>query len=126
MPYPADCRYRSSHEWARKEADLVAVGITQFAADTLTDITFVDLPKVGLVAKAGDSFGEVESVKATSSLYAPVAGTVVEVNAALKGDPGLINREPQGGGWMIKLKPSDPKEMDALLDAKTYESTCLN
>lgn len=120
MKLPDDYRLLETHEWHKLEGDVVTIGITQFAADELTDITFVSLPKVGQTFKAGDRFGEIESVKATSDLYVGVGGTVTEVNAALNGDPGLVNRDPHTGGWMIKLKASSPQELSKLLAAAEY------
>src|ERR1700712_5346094 len=101
---PKSLKYAASHEWAAVEGDTVTVGITQFAADQLTDVTYLELPKVGKVLKVGDEFGVVESVKMTSPLYAPVAGEVIAVNDAPVKDTGLINSSPFEQGWMLKLK----------------------
>lgn len=121
MSVPNDYRLLESHEWHQKNADgTITVGITQFAADELTDITFVSLPKVGTKLAANGRFGEVESVKATSDLYSGIAGEVVAVNDALNKDPGLINREPYTGGWIMRVKPSNPAEFDSLLSAADY------
>lgn len=118
---PADLRYAKSHEWLKSEADgTVTVGITDYAQNSLGDITYVQVPKVGAILKAGDTFGVVESVKAASDLYAPIAGTVVAVNGALDSAPETVNRAPYGEGWMLKLKPADSAEMNALLDAAAY------
>lgn len=118
---PRDLRYAKSHEWLKVEADGTAtVGITDYAQNSLGDITYVQLPKPGAVLKAGDVFGVVESVKAASDLYAPVAGTVLSVNPALQGAPETVNREPYTGGWMLKLKPAGAPATDALLDAAGY------
>lgn len=118
---PSDLRYAKSHEWLKVEADGTAtVGITDYAQNSLGDITYVQLPKPGAVLKAGDVFGVVESVKAASDLYAPVAGTVLSVNPALQGAPETVNREPYTGGWMLKLKPAGSPAPDALLDAAGY------
>ncbi|OAM91445.1 glycine cleavage system protein GcvH [Termitidicoccus mucosus] len=118
---PADLKYAKSHEWIRPGADGIAtIGITEYAQSSLGDITYVQLPQPGAALKAGDSFGVVESVKAASDLYAPVAGTVVEVNAGLDSAPEKVNQEPYGGGWMLKLKIDDLAELDALLDAAAY------
>src|SRR3954470_6208163 len=100
MSVPTDRTYLESHEWHKVEGDTVVIGITQIAADELTDVTFVALPKVGAAVKANSRFGEIESVKATSDLYAGVSGTVTAVNDALSTDPGLVNRDPHGQGWM--------------------------
>jgi glycine cleavage system H protein len=117
---PSDRKYLATHEWHKVAGDIVTIGISQFAADELTDVTFVSLPKVGQTFKAGDRFGEIESVKATSDLYTGVAGTVNEVNGSLDSDPGLVNREPYEGGWMVKLKVSGPIESAALLTVADY------
>lgn len=118
---PADLRYAKSHEWLRPESDgTVTVGITDYAQNSLGDITYVQTPKVGAVLKAGEVFGVVESVKAASDLYAPVAGTVVAVNAALEQAPETVNRAPYGEGWMLRLQPADPAAAAGLLDATAY------
>ncbi|MBM3866976.1 MAG: glycine cleavage system protein GcvH [Verrucomicrobia bacterium] len=118
---PADLRYAKSHEWVRPEPDgTVTIGITDYAQNSLGDITYVQSPKVGAVLAAGAVFGVVESVKAASDLYAPVAGTVVAVNPALDGAPETVNREPYGAGWMLRLKPAVPAAAGALLDASAY------
>jgi len=118
---PGALRYAKSHEWIKLEADGTAtVGITDYAQNSLGDITYVQLPKVGAVLKAGAVFGVVESVKAASDLYAPVSGTVVAANAALDGAPDTVNREPFGAGWILKLKVSNAGEAAALLDAEAY------
>jgi glycine cleavage system H protein len=119
---PADLRYAKSHEWVRAESDgSVTVGITDYAQNSLGDITYVQVPKVGATYKAGDVFGVVESVKAASDLYLPVAGTVVAVNAALESAPETVNRAPYAEGWMLRLKPVDAAAAGALLDAAAYE-----
>ncbi|MFZ5494119.1 MAG: glycine cleavage system protein GcvH [Verrucomicrobiota bacterium] len=118
---PADLKYAKSHEWLKPAADGTAlVGITDYAQNSLGDITFVQLPKVGTVLKAGEAFGVVESVKAASDVYAPVAGTVLEVNAALEANPEKVNTAPYTDGWMLKLKLADPASVAALLDASGY------
>jgi glycine cleavage system H protein len=120
MSTPSDRRYLETHEWHKPDGDSVTVGITQFAADELTDITYVDLPKVGASLNANGRFGEVESVKATSDLYTGVGGTVTEVNTKLADNPGLINNDPYGDGWMIKIKPSNPADLQRLLSVEDY------
>jgi glycine cleavage system H protein len=121
MSAPQDLRYLQTHEWHRLEGDTVTIGISQFAADELTDITFVDVrAKVGDKLEANQRFGEVESVKATSDLYTGVAGTVTAVNDALAADAGLVNRDPYQGGWMIKLKVTNPDDVNKLLSAEEY------
>jgi glycine cleavage system H protein len=118
---PADLRYAKSHEWLRSESDgTVTVGITDYAQNSLGDITYVQVPKVGAALKAGETFGVVESVKAASDLYAPIAGTVVAVNAKLDGAPETVNQSPYGDGWMLKLKPADAGAIATLLDAEAY------
>lgn len=118
---PDALRYTAEHEWLRIEADGTAtIGITDHAQAALGDVTFVDLPKAGATFAKGATFGAVESVKAASDLYSPVAGTVVAINTDLNASPDLVNREPYGGAWMIKLKLDQPTELDALLDAASY------
>jgi glycine cleavage system H protein len=121
MSLRSDRKYTKSHEWLKLESDGTAtVGITDHAQTSLGDITFVQLPKVGAALKAGESFGVVESVKAASDLYLPVAGTVVAVNTALDGAPETVNQSPYDNGWMIKLKIANPDEAGALLSADDY------
>jgi glycine cleavage system H protein len=120
--YPEDLRYTDSDEWIRS-GDPATVGITYFAQDQLGDVVYLELPKVGRTLKAGEPYGTVESVKATSDLNAPAGGEVVEVNGALEKTPELVNSDPYGEGWIIKLRLSDPAELDALMDAATYERT---
>ena len=120
MTAPSDRRYLETHEWHLAQGDTVTIGITQIAADELTDITFVDLPAIGDKIEANKPFGEVESVKATSDLFSGVSGTVTAINDTLGTNPGLVNKDPYGEGWMIKLKASDPKQVDGLLDAEEY------
>ncbi|HEY1764853.1 MAG TPA: glycine cleavage system protein GcvH [Opitutaceae bacterium] len=118
---PAALRYAKSHEWLRTESDGTAtVGITDYAQGSLGDITFVQLPKVGAALKQGAAFGVVESVKAASDVYAPVGGSVLSVNTALDGAPEAVNRDPYGAGWILKLRPANPAEASALLDAAGY------
>lgn len=118
---PADLRYAKSHEWVRLEKDgSVTIGITDYAQNSLGDITYVQGPKAGAALKAGETFGVVESVKAASDLYAPIAGTVLAVNPALESAPETVNRAPYGEGWMLKLKPADPAAVAGLLDAGAY------
>jgi glycine cleavage system H protein len=117
---PSDLRYTKEHEWARKDGDVVVVGITAHAVEQLGDITLVTLPEAGTVVTAGQSFGDVDSVKAVSELFAPLSGEVVERNALLDGSPEKVNEDPYGDGWMIKMKPKDPKELDGLMSAAEY------
>jgi glycine cleavage system H protein len=120
MSAPADRKYLETHEWHKIEGDTATLGITQSAADELTDITFVSLPKVGAKLSANNPFGEIESVKATSDLYTGVSGEVIAINEALNTDPGLVNRDPFAGGWMIKIKLSNPTEAEKLLPLEDY------
>ena len=118
--YPADLRYTKDHEWARKEGDRVRVGITGYAVEQLGDVTLVDLPKVGQKLEAHGHFGDIESVKTVSELFAPVAGEVAEINGALEGSPELVNEGPYEKGWMMVLKSA--ASLDALMDAAAYEA----
>ena len=117
---PSDRKYLQTHEWHLIQGDTATIGITQFAADELTDVTFVSLPKVGATLAANARFGEIESVKATSDLYSGVGGTVTEVNEALNGDPSLVNTDPYNRGWMLKVKLADPGDADRLLSVEDY------
>jgi glycine cleavage system H protein len=119
---PSDLKYAKSHEWLKLAADGTAiVGITDYAQNSLGDITFVQLPKVGATLKAGETFGVVESVKAASDLYSPVAGTVLAVNGALDATPETVNQSPYETGWMLKLKLADAAAAGSLLDAGAYQ-----
>lgn len=120
MAYPDDLRYSKEHEWVRADNGTATIGITSFAADELGDIVFVELPEVGGQLSQFGSFGVVESVKAVSDLYAPVSGTVVEVNGALRDAPELLNSDPFGEGWIARVELGDPTELDALMDADAY------
>jgi glycine cleavage system H protein len=118
---PADLRYAKSHEWVKLDRDGTAlIGITDYAQNSLGDITYVQMPKVGASLKAGETFGVVESVKAASDLYAPVAGNVLAINSALDNAPETVNTSPYGDGWMLKIKVSDPADVTALLDPDAY------
>ena len=118
---PSNLRYTKDHEWARVESDgSVTVGITTHAVDQLGDITMVSLPAVGASVTAGERFGDVDSVKAVSELFAPISGTVVAVNEHLNDSPEAVNAEPYGVGWMLKVRPSDPAALDDLLSAEQY------
>lgn len=120
MSAPADLKYLQTHEWHRIEGDTATIGITQFAADELTDVTFVSLPKVGTTLHANGRFGEVESVKATSDLYSGVGGTIIAINEALNADPSLVNTDPYDRGWMIQVKLTNPGDADKLLSGEDY------
>jgi glycine cleavage system H protein len=118
--YPAELRYTKEHEWLGVDGDTATVGITHYAQAELGDIVYVELPQVGAAVVAGEPFGTVESVKAVSELFAPVSGTVVEVNGALAQQPETVNTEPYGAGWMIRIRMADPKEPQAMMSAADY------
>jgi glycine cleavage system H protein len=118
---PADLRYTKDHEWVRQAGDEAVVGVTAFAAEQLGDIVFVELPEVGRRLEQFATFGVVESVKAVSDLFAPVSGEVIETNAELTARPELVNEDPFGGGWMVKLRLADAAQLEALLDPAAYE-----
>ena len=122
MNVPEDLRYSSDHEWARLDDGRVRVGITDFAQDTLGDVVFIQLPDVGARVEVGASFGEVESTKSVSDLYAPVAGTVAEVNGELADAPNRLNDDPYGEGWICVIEPDDTAQLDDLLDAAAYQA----
>ncbi|XP_022995342.1 glycine cleavage system H protein 3, mitochondrial-like [Cucurbita maxima] len=117
-------KYASSHEWVKHEGPVATIGITDHAQDHLGEVVFVDLPESGAPVSQGKSFGAVESVKATSDINSPISGEIVEVNPQLKDSPGLINSSPYEGGWMIKVKPSNPAELDSLFGPKEYTKFC--
>jgi len=118
---PDDLKYAKSDEWVRIEGDTATIGISDYAQDALNDIVYVEFPDVGTSFDKGDSFGSLESVKAASDIYAPIGGTVTEVNDALSEQPELINTEPYKGGWLFKVRPGDQAEVEALLSAEQYE-----
>jgi glycine cleavage system H protein len=120
MNVPEQLRYSSDHEWVSRDGDVVRVGITDYAQDALGDVVFVQVPTVGATVKAGETFGEVESTKSVSDIYAPVSGVVVEVNEALAETPQTLNDDPYGEGWICTVQMSDPGELDDLLDASAY------
>ncbi len=123
MP-PADLRFAKTHEWLKLEGDTATVGISEFATSQLTDLVFLDLPKVGKKLKAGETFGVIESVKSANDLYAPVAGEVTAVNSPLADDLAVLSADPFGKGWLIKLKVSDPSAANSLMDAAAYQEHC--
>ena len=122
MNFPDDLQYTRDHEWARVKGNRVTVGITDFAQDQLGDVVYVEFPDVGDVIKKGEAFGVVESTKAVSDLFSPVTGKVVEVNDPLADAPETINEDPYEEGWMVVIEPSDPAELEALMDAKAYQA----
>jgi glycine cleavage system H protein len=120
MEFPQDLRYTDQHEWARLEGSRIRVGITDYAQDALGDVVYVDTPDVGTEITGGEPFGEVESTKSVSDVYAPLSGTVVEVNGLLGDAPELVNQEPYGQGWMIVIEPPDLSGFEKLLSADEY------
>ncbi len=122
MNVPTNLRYTSDHEWVLLEGDVAKVGITDHAQEELTDVVFVELPEDGRTCDAGDPIAVVESVKAASDIYAPLAGEVVESNTGLEADPALANTDPYGAGWIFKIKLSDPSAVEALMDAEAYSA----
>ncbi|TAH01315.1 MAG: glycine cleavage system protein GcvH [Sphingobacteriales bacterium] len=122
MNFPGNLRYTKDHEWISLEGDIATIGITQFAQSELGDIVYVDIETIGSALQAEAVFGTVEAVKTVSDLFLPVAGTVLEKNADLDSQPELVNQDPYGQGWMIKMKVSDPAAVAALLDAAAYEA----
>jgi glycine cleavage system H protein len=120
LGYPDDIRYTAEHEWARLENGIVTVGITSYATDQLGDVVFVELPEVGRKLEAMKSFGVVEAVKTVSDLFAPVAGDVVEVNGELTGNPALVNQDPFGAGWLVRVRPSGPEQYGRLMSSTDY------
>lgn len=123
MNHPSELKYARTHEWARQEGDYIVTGISDHAQDALGDLVYVEAPEVGSTVTAGDQAGVVESVKTASDIHAPVSGEVVEVNPALEDDPEIINTDPYGKGWIYKIKPVDPAELDELLSADEYEAS---
>ena len=122
MEFPEGLKYTKEHEWVRIEGATAIVGITDYAQGELGDIVFVELPAKGRKVKQGETFGTIEAVKAVSDLYAPISGEVIEVNAGLDATSELVNKEPYGGGWMLKIKIADAQELGGLLDAKQYRA----
>ena len=123
MNVPEELRYSKDHEWARVEdGGRVRVGITDYAQDALGDVVYVDVPSVGTTVKADDTFSEVESTKSVSDIYAPIDGTIVEANADLADNPERVNEAPYGEGWIVLIEPSEPAQVDALLDAAAYQA----
>ena len=123
MNVPTDLKYTPTHEWVRVDGDTATIGISDHAQSELGDIVYLDLPNVGRALQKGEGFGSVESVKTVSDVYSPVAGEVIEVNGALGAQSDLVNTDPYGGGWLVKVKLSNPDDLDALLDPTAYEAT---
>ena len=122
MNFPSNVKYTKEHEWIRQEGDVAYVGITDYALEQLGDIVFVDIQTEGETLEAGETFGTIEVVKTISDLFIPVAGEVLEQNAALADQPELVNQDPYGEGWLIKIKPSADADFDSLLDAEAYKA----
>lgn len=122
MNFPQNLKYTNEHEWIRVEGDIAYVGITDYAQKQLGDIVFVDIPTVGETLEANETFGTIEVVKTISDLFLPVAGEVLEQNESLEENPELVNKDPYGEGWLIKMKPADIKDIDDLLDAEAYKA----
>lgn len=120
MEFKADVRYLKTHEWAGKSDDEIVVGISDYAQNTLSDIVYVELPEVGETFNKGDQLCVVESVKAAGDVYAPFGGEIVAVNSALDDEPEIVNADPFGKGWLVRMKPSNPEEWDTLLDVEAY------
>ncbi|MBM6865967.1 glycine cleavage system protein GcvH [Bacteroides caecigallinarum] len=121
MNFPTNVKYTNEHEWIRLEGEEAYVGITDYAQTQLGDIVFVDVPTEGETLEKGETFGSIEVVKTVSDLFLPVGGEILEVNQALEENPELVNKDPYGEGWIIKIKPTDVSEMDDLLDAEAYK-----
>ena len=121
MNYPANVKYTSEHEWIRLDGETGYVGITDYAQNQLGDIVFVDVTTEGETLAKGEIFGTIEVVKTVSDLFLPIGGEILEVNSALEENPELVNKDPYGEGWLIKIRPTDPAEMDELLDAEAYK-----
>lgn len=121
MTFPENLKYTKDHEWILAEGKTGIVGITDYAQGELGDVVFVELPKIGRQVKQGESFGTIEAVKAVSDLYAPVSGEVIAINEELEKSPELVNKEPYGKGWMIKISINDPNELNSLYDVKAYK-----
>jgi glycine cleavage system H protein len=122
LSYPDDCRYADSHEYARAEGELVRIGISAFAVDQLGDIVFVELPEVGATLSQGSSFGSVESVKAVEEVIAPISGVIEARNEAVLASPEELQNDPYGEGWLLLVRPSDPTQLQGLMDASTYSA----
>ncbi len=122
MAHPSDRVYSKEHEWVVVDGDVATIGISDFAQDQLGEVVYVDMPSEGDALKSGDSFGEIESVKSVSELFAPVSGEIVEVNSSLGDTPETVNSDPHGDGWMIKIRLDDAGELDALLSAEDYDA----
>ena len=122
MKVLANLKYTKEHEWVKLDGTTATIGITDYAQGELGDIVFIELPEIGLEVKQMGKFGTIEAVKAVSDMYSPVSGKIAEINSALDGDPMIVNKDPYGDGWMVKIQVSNPSEVNNLLDAKAYEN----
>lgn len=120
MNIPEELRYSSDHEWVKVEGDLIRVGITDFAQDNLGDVVYFDIPEQGAEVTSGEAFSEIESTKSVSDIFAPVSGTIEEVNSRLEDEPNMVNTQPYGDGWLVVIRPSDTSQLDSLMDAAAY------
>ena len=123
---PKNLKYTKEHEWARVEGNSVVIGVTAHAQESLGDVVYVELPKIGAPVTQGQSFGVIESTKAVSELYAPITGKVTKINDELNNSPATVNSDPYNAGWIIEVEPADPKQVDALMDADAYEKLLAN
>lgn len=123
MNHPSELKYAETHEWAKQEDDLIVTGISDHAQDSLGDLVYIEIPEVGSIVVAGEQAGVVESVKTASDIHAPISGEVVEINTALEDDPEIINTDPYQQGWIYKIRPDNPSDLDALLSAEEYEDS---
>ena len=122
MPNPKECRFAETHEWLHIDEDIVTLGLTKYAVNELTDITYIEMKDPKSTILPGESVGEVESVKTTSDIYSPVGGELLEVNKAVVDDPSLLNSDPYGQGWLVRIRTTDPSPLDALMDRQTYDT----
>ena len=122
MPNPKECRFTETHEWLSIDEDVVTLGLTKYAINELTDITYIEMKDPKSTVLPGESVGEVESVKTTSDVYSPIGGELIEVNSAVVSDPSLLNSDPYGAGWLVRIRTTDPSPLDALMDRETYET----
>ncbi len=122
MPNPKECRFADTHEWLSIDEDIVTLGLTKYAVNELTDITYIEMKEPKSTVLPGESVGEVESVKTTSDVYSPIGGELLEVNDAVVKDPSLLNSDPYGAGWLVRIRTTDPSPLDALMDRETYET----
>lgn len=124
LTFPDDLKYTESDEWVRVEGDTATIGISDYAQDSLNDLVYVEFKEVGDTLKQGESFGEIESVKAASEVYLPIGGEIIEVNEELEGEPEIVNQDPYGNGWMIKVRITDDSNLANLMDAAAYKELC--